>query len=203
VATGRREEALTVIAEHRAGAERFGEPRQIAKGHLLAGLYADDGDSLEHLEEAVRLLDPSPYRWDAAQARLELAVARRRGGERAAARELLMPALDYAEAQRAAPLSTRIREELAMCGARPRKVIRRGADSLTPAEARIARLAADGLQNKEIAQRLFLTVGSVQTTLVRVYRKLDVSSRRDIANALDAGHESGSAPPAEERTPVP
>jgi DNA-binding CsgD family transcriptional regulator len=114
-----------------------------------------------------------------------------------------MPALDYAEEQRAAPLAARIREELAMCGARPRNVLRRGADALTPAEARIARLAADGLQNKDIAQRLFLTVGTVQTTLVRVYRKLDVSSRRDIAAALDTKPGPGSAPRMRQRTPAP
>jgi DNA-binding CsgD family transcriptional regulator len=61
-----------------------------------------------------------------------------------------------------------------------------GAASLTPAEARIARLAADGMSNKQIAQHLFLTVGTVQTTLVRVYRKLDVASRAHLAGALEA-----------------
>ena len=48
----------------------------------------------------------------------------------------------------------------------------------------VARLAADGLSNKDIAAHLFVTVGTVQTTLVRVYRKLDVSSRKDLAGAL-------------------
>ena len=93
-------------------------------------------------------------------------------------------ALDYAERNGARLIAEQAREELRLAGARPRNFVLTGADALTAAEARIARLAADGLSNKEIAAHLFVTVGTVQTTLVRVYRKLDVSSRNDLAGAL-------------------
>jgi DNA-binding CsgD family transcriptional regulator len=59
-----------------------------------------------------------------------------------------------------------------------------GRDALTPAEERIARLAAEGRANKEIAAQLFLTVGTVKTTLIRTYRKLGISTREDLAPAL-------------------
>jgi DNA-binding CsgD family transcriptional regulator len=183
-ACGRLDEAWELIHEYRAAAERFGAVAPIADAHVLAGRHSPGPEGREHLEAAHALLEPSPHRLDAARATLELGARLRHDNERTAARELMMPALEYAEHQRVAPLVARLREELAMCGARPRKIVLRGVDALTPAESRIARLAADGLQNKEIAQQLFLTVGTVQTTLVRVYRKLDVSSRRELATAV-------------------
>ena len=81
----------------------------------------------------------------------------------------------------------RAREELRVSGARLRDISElSGADALTPAEERIARLAADGMSNKEIAQHLFVTVGTVQTTLVHVYRKLGIAGRKEIAAAIRA-----------------
>jgi DNA-binding CsgD family transcriptional regulator len=61
-----------------------------------------------------------------------------------------------------------------------------GPDSLTPSERRVALLAADELSNKEIAQSLFVTVKTVEVHLSSAYRKLDVSSRRQLAIALGA-----------------
>lgn len=183
-ATARVDESLEMIKAFHAGAERFGETRAIALGHVMLGRVTPGPTGREHLEEAHALLDPSPYRRHAAQARLELGVRLRHDNQRAAAAQLMLPALEYAEHQQAGPLAARLREELRLTGGRPRNALRTGADSLSPAEARIARLAADGMSNKEIAQHLFLTVGTVQTTLVRVYRKLDVNSRKLLAPAL-------------------
>ncbi|OBB57978.1 hypothetical protein A5757_19380 [Mycobacterium sp. 852013-51886_SCH5428379] len=58
---------------------------------------------------------------------------------------------------------------------------------LTPTEARVARLAADGLSNREIAAELFLAVKTVEMTLSRVYRKLSVRSRSQLHGALKGG----------------
>ncbi len=61
---------------------------------------------------------------------------------------------------------------------------------LTATEEAIARLAAEGLTNKAIALRMFVTVKTVEANLARAYRKMGVSSRAQLARALD-GYRSG------------
>jgi DNA-binding CsgD family transcriptional regulator len=74
--------------------------------------------------------------------------------------------------------------ELAVIGIRPRGTDRAGAGSLTPSERRVAELAAAGGTNREIAQTLFVTEKTVETHLGRAFRKLDITSRRRLADAL-------------------
>ena len=62
-----------------------------------------------------------------------------------------------------------------------------GRESLTSREDRVATLAAEGLSNREIAQRQFVTVKAVQWHLRNVYRKLDVSSRQELPEVLGLG----------------
>ena len=62
-----------------------------------------------------------------------------------------------------------------------------GPESLTAGEDRVASLAAEGLSNREIAQRHFVTVKAVQWHLRNIYRKLDVSSREELPAALGLG----------------
>ncbi len=59
-----------------------------------------------------------------------------------------------------------------------------GVDDLTPSELRIAELAASGLSNPQIAQRLFVTVKTVEMHLSRGYRKLGIGSRGALPQAL-------------------
>ncbi len=59
-----------------------------------------------------------------------------------------------------------------------------GVETLTASERRVARLAADDMTNKDIAQALFVTVKTVEVHLSSVYRKLEISSRRQVASAL-------------------
>ena len=77
-------------------------------------------------------------------------------------------------------LERRARAELAAIGVRPRTTDRDGTDSLTPSERRVVELAAAGGTNREIAQTLFVTEKTVETHLGRAFRKLDVSSRRQL-----------------------
>lgn len=58
---------------------------------------------------------------------------------------------------------------------------RRTTDTLTPTEERVAELAAQGLRNAEIAARLHVTRKTVEATLSRVYRKLGIRSRTELA----------------------
>jgi DNA-binding NarL/FixJ family response regulator len=69
-------------------------------------------------------------------------------------------------------------------GARPRTPALTGVKALTGSERRVARLAADGLANKEIAQALFVTIKAVEVRLTNTYRKLDIRSRVQLADAL-------------------
>jgi DNA-binding CsgD family transcriptional regulator len=88
-------------------------------------------------------------------------------------------------------LADRAHEELVATGARPRRLVLSGVDSLTPSERRIAALAAEGLSNREIAQALFVTLRTVEMHLSNAFRKLDVSSRTQLPAAL-----ASSAPEA-------
>ena len=64
--------------------------------------------------------------------------------------------------------------------------LRIGVEALTPSERRIAQMAADGLTNMTIAQDLFVTLKTVEMHLTSTYRKLDISSRAQLADVLTA-----------------
>jgi DNA-binding CsgD family transcriptional regulator len=66
---------------------------------------------------------------------------------------------------------------------------------LTPAEGRVARLAAEGLGNREIAEQLWLSVNTVGTHLRRIYAKLGIHSRRELlGRELEDAREAGPSP---------
>jgi DNA-binding CsgD family transcriptional regulator len=81
-------------------------------------------------------------------------------------------------------LARRCREELRAAGARPRS-----ADSLalTPAEHRVAAMAARGLSNREIAQQLYVTRRTVETHLTHVFQKLGCDTRAQLSGGLAGG----------------
>ena len=81
-------------------------------------------------------------------------------------------------------VATRARRELEVAGGRPRSDRLTGSESLTPAELRVATLAAGGLSNPQIAGELFLTRKTVEWHLQNVYRKLEIGSRAQLADAL-------------------
>ena len=180
-AVGRVEEAVALEQEMVARSDAIGSVQ--GAGLHRAALARATGD-LDLHREAVAILAPSPFRWWAAKARLDCGAAQRRAGSRVEAREHLRLALAYADPAGALPIATAAREELALAGARPRTTAVTGAEALTPGETRVALLAAEGHANKEIAQELFLSVKTVEMTLVRAYRKLEIGSRRQLADAL-------------------
>jgi DNA-binding CsgD family transcriptional regulator len=77
-----------------------------------------------------------------------------------------------------------MREELKAAGARPRRPWRTGVEALTPSELRVARLAAEGRANREIAGELYVTLKAVEGHLARVYAKLGIQGRAQLPHAL-------------------
>ena len=132
---------------------------------------------LELLRESVAVLADSPALLERAHSLAELGAALRRAGQRAAAREPLAEALDLAARCGARPLAARAREELKATGARPRREWRTGVEALTPSELRVARLAAEGRTNREIAHELYVTLKTVEGHLARAYAKLGIDGR--------------------------
>ena len=115
---------------------------------------------------------------------VRIGQALRRANQRAEARELLREGLELAQRCGAAPLAQRAHAELLATGARPRRLVRTGVDSLTPSEHRVAQMAAEGQTNREIAQALFVTPKTIEMHLSHVYGKLDIQSRTQLATAM-------------------
>jgi DNA-binding CsgD family transcriptional regulator len=183
---GRADEGIALMTGFVRDAEAFRSSALVAQGLLALGRLTRGDEQIAYLERCVAVVASSANERVRGWAHAELGAAYRRAGRRTDAREPLRAALDYAERHGEAVLAERAREEFTLAGFRPRNPFATGAESLTPAEARTARLAADGLSNKQIAAELFLTVGTVQITLVRVFRKLDIKSRRQLPDALAA-----------------
>jgi DNA-binding CsgD family transcriptional regulator len=99
---------------------------------------------------------------------------------------LLREALDVAHRGSATLLAARAETELRATGARPRRVMLAGLDSLTASERRIAEYASEGLTNREIAQTLFITTRTVEGHLTSIFRKLQLSSRSELGAILTA-----------------
>lgn len=146
-----------------------------------AGTVEQGERGIELLEEALGVLKSAGCWGEYAHALVELGALRRRRKQRSDARELLRVALDVAHRCGATPLADRARVELAATGARPRRMMLFGVDSLTASERRVAKLAIDGRSNREIAQTLFVTQKTVETHLSHIFSKLDISSRQQLA----------------------
>ena len=130
------------------------------------------------------LLEGSHAALERASALVELGAALRRARRRAAAREYLQSGADLARRCGAETLVARAREELVASGSRPRRVELTGVEALTPRERQVAELAADGLSNREIAEKLFVTLKTVEWHLRNAFEKLEVASRAELRDAL-------------------
>ena len=135
-------------------------------------------EGLELLNESVALLRDSPAKLELAHSLVELGGALRRAGRRRAAREPLREGLALAQRCGAAVLAEAANQELIVSGARPRRERLAGPEALTPSERRVAELAASGMQNREIAQALFVTTKTVGTHLAHIYQKLGLSGQQ-------------------------
>jgi DNA-binding CsgD family transcriptional regulator len=184
-ALGNEGEARRLAAEAVRLAREAGGQRGIGLTLRVLGTVTKEEEGIELLREAADVLSGTRARFQHAIALAELGAALRRANRRRDARKPLREGLDLAHRCGAAALEERARTELQATGARPRKAILTGVESLTPSELRVARMAADGMTNREIAQDLYVTAKTVETHLRHVYRKLDGARRTDLAEILD------------------
>jgi DNA-binding CsgD family transcriptional regulator len=181
---GRHAEARELAADELRRAEGFGAPRAIGIARRACALVGPAAERASGLSGAVEVLASSPARLEHARALTDLGATLRAAGQRTAAREPLLEALTLASRCGALDLQRRARAELAAIGVRPRTAEHDGAASLTPSERRVAELAAEGDTNREIAQILFVTEKTVETHLGRAFRKLNITSRRQLPDVL-------------------
>jgi DNA-binding CsgD family transcriptional regulator len=181
---GRKEDADDVVAEELRRYRIWGVPGPIGVALRTRGLLEGGESGIETLRESVEVLRGSAARLELAKSLAELGAALRRANRRSESRAPLREGLDLADRCGATALARRARDELAATGARPRKEMLTGAASLTASERRICEMAASGMSNPEIAQALFVTIKNVEGHLTHAYRKLDIGSRRELAEAL-------------------
>ncbi len=181
---GDRVRAQALADEEVARAESFGAPRPLGVALMARGLVRGAAAGRHDLSTAVDVLATTPDRLAYGRALLALGGAERRAGQRRSARETLFHARRLADECGAQPLVVIADDELRLAGARLVQRPQRGAAALTPAERRVAMMAAGGATNAEVASALFLSRKTVEMHLSRVYRKLNITRRRDLPAAL-------------------
>jgi DNA-binding CsgD family transcriptional regulator len=181
-ATGEQARAAVLLTEQRPITERWGLPRPIAALQRAEGLVHNNAGQLT---DAVATLETTHAPLEQARTLIDLGAMRRRDNQRSQARTALRTGLDLAHRCGADLLVSRAIEELAACGARPRQILLTGIDSLTASERRVARLAAQGKSNPEIAQHLYVSRKTIESHLGAIYRKLDINSREQLAHSMD------------------
>jgi DNA-binding CsgD family transcriptional regulator len=148
---------------------------------LVASARGDVAGARSAIDEALAAHASLPQPFELGRTLLAQGSIERRAKQRAAAREALTAALDVFDRLGAARWSERAAAELARVPGRAR----RSGAKLTETERRVAELAAEGLSNKEIAARMFVTVRAVEANLTRAYRALGVDSRIALLRALE------------------
>jgi DNA-binding CsgD family transcriptional regulator len=157
---------------------------------LPGGPAGDDPGADDDYQQAIMYLQDTPVVLALARSRLVYGEWLRRQRRRRDARDQLRTALESFERMGARGFAGRARSELAATGEHVMERAEQGGPQLTPQETQIARLAADGVPNRDIATRLFLSTATVDYHLRKVYRKLGVTRRISLLHALlDAGLE--------------
>jgi DNA-binding CsgD family transcriptional regulator len=175
--------------DERAEATGLAYPRAVAcRGR---GILAADSEQAQALfsESLAALDEANPRPFEVARTLLCSGEALRRDRSPVGAREPLNRALAHFEGLGARPWATRARAELAAAGVKDRR-IGLGAsklaslEDLSPQELQVARIAGRGQNNMEVAAALFVSRKTVEAHLTRVYRKLGIRSRTELARIL-------------------
>ncbi len=183
-ALGRLDDAEPLIVALERNGTRLDRPWMLATGAFCRSLMlsargelaAAEQSALEALNHHARL----QMRFELARTQLLLGQIQRRRGHRQAAGTTLAAAVTAFDGMEIPQWSTRARDELARLDPAA------GSVGLTTTEQRVAGLAAQGSSNEQIAAQLFISTKTVEANLSRIYRKLGLRSRVDLANRLAA-----------------
>jgi DNA-binding CsgD family transcriptional regulator len=179
---GRVDEAVRVIDLWEADARRLGRGRVLAHVTRCRGLVAAASGEVDEavflLKQAITRHDEVGDAFGQARALLALGIVLRRARQKRPSREAIHLALNGFEQLGAATWLAKARAELGRIGGRERE------EGLTTAERRVAVLVAAGRTNREVAAELFLAERTVAGHLTRVYAKLGVRSRTQLARRL-------------------
>jgi ATP/maltotriose-dependent transcriptional regulator MalT len=184
IRTGRIDDARTVIAALEAAAAVSDDGRAGAAVARLSALVGPPAEREAALEQAVTRSRELGLPFGLARSLLDHGGWLRRQRQRKAARASLQQALTRFEAMGATSWATLAAAELTLCtgAARPVPV---EVDPLTPQERQVATLVASGCSNREVSARLFVSVRTVESHLSRIYRKLGLRSRSELARSID------------------
>ncbi|MFD6530862.1 ATP-binding protein [Streptomyces sp. NPDC060184] len=164
------------------------QPRARGTALRTAASVADPRRRAVLLREAVDLLGVAGDRLELARALADLSAVHTRAGQSGRARMVARQAREIAEAQGFAPLSRRLAAEESRAVKDDRDT---GVTLLSGSESQVAALAVAGHSNREIAEKLFITVSTVEQHLTHAYRKLRVKGRADLPSSLREHGRSG------------
>lgn len=182
--TGRTEDAtreLEVFARH---AEETQRNWALAGAARCRGLLASDEEFEESFVQAIELHARTPTPFEHARTELCFGERLRRSRRRTDARKPLRSALETFERLGADPWAERARIELAASGETARRRDRSASNQLTPHELQVALVVGEGATNREAGAALFLSPKTIEAHLGRIYQKLNVRSRNELARVL-------------------
>jgi DNA-binding CsgD family transcriptional regulator len=182
VRAGRTDLAEQWRAEVAEFADGTGAPSAIAASEHAAALLADPSRAEKHFKRALEAHAGSLRLPDRARTSLAYGEFLRRVGRRVDAREHLRAALTVFEELRAGPQIRRAEQELRASGETARRNKPSSSSTLTPTEAQVAQLVAQGLANRDVAAQLFVSPRTVDFHLRNVYAKLGITSRGELAH---------------------
>jgi len=186
IALGRVDEAEALLSRVERRARRLDRPSALAAAGRCRGLLETARgrreDGLAAYRSALTEHDRAPMPFERARTLLVLGGLERRAKQKRVARDSLLQALETFESLGSRLWAGRARAELASIGGRAPSE-----GGLTPTEQRVAELVAEGRATKEVASMLFVSPKTVEGHLSRIYAKLGVRSRTELATRFRPG----------------
>jgi DNA-binding CsgD family transcriptional regulator len=180
---GDHESARALTAEQLQLARQVGVAEAVGAALRVKGRLSNGAERVTVMREAVAALEHGFARFELARAEVDLGLALV-SQDAPAARAALASGAAMAEQLGAGALARQATEQLIDTGGRPRRASRRGAHALTPAERRVARLAAAGMTNRQVAETLVVTEKTVESHMASAFRKLGIRSRAELTHQL-------------------